>query len=46
MTTVTYELAVEVTLRVPLLGAFKRKAEQMIVDTALAGLKKRVESRG
>lgn len=43
-TTVTYELAVEVTLRVPLLAAFKRTAEQVIVNTALAGLKKRVES--
>ena len=43
-TEVTYELAVELKLRV--LGAFKRKAETVIIDTALRGLKARVESRG
>jgi ribosome-associated toxin RatA of RatAB toxin-antitoxin module len=41
-TEVTYRLAVELT--VPMLGMFKRKAEKMIMDTALKGLKKRVES--
>jgi ribosome-associated toxin RatA of RatAB toxin-antitoxin module len=41
-TEVTYELAVE--LAVPMLGMFKRKAEKMIMDTALKGLKKRVEA--
>jgi hypothetical protein len=28
-----------------MLGMFKRKAEKVIIDTALKGLKKRVESR-
>jgi hypothetical protein len=41
-TEVTYRLAVE--LAVPMLGMFKRKAEKMIMDTALKGLKKRVEA--
>jgi carbon monoxide dehydrogenase subunit G len=41
-TEVTYRLAVD--LAVPMLGMFKRKAEKMIMDTALKGLKKRVES--
>lgn len=40
-TTVTYQLAVDV--RMPLLGMMKRKAEKVIVDTALKELKKRVE---
>jgi len=40
-TTVTYTLAVE--LGVPMLGMFKRKAERVIMDTALKELKKRVE---
>ncbi|MQA27818.1 MAG: cyclase [Micromonosporaceae bacterium] len=40
--TVTYTLAVE--LNMPMLGMFKRKAEKMIMDTALKELKKRVES--
>ncbi|GII26835.1 SRPBCC family protein [Planotetraspora mira] len=39
---VTYELAVE--LKVPMIGMIKRKAEKVLVDTALNGLKKRVES--
>jgi ribosome-associated toxin RatA of RatAB toxin-antitoxin module len=43
-TEVTYRLAVE--LAVPMLGMFKRKAEKMIMDTALKGLKKRVEAAG
>ena len=42
-TTVTYKLAVD--LKVPMLGMFKRKAEKVIIDTALKELKKRVESR-
>lgn len=41
-TEVTYRLAVE--LAVPMLGLFKRKAEKAIIDTALKGLKKRVET--
>jgi ribosome-associated toxin RatA of RatAB toxin-antitoxin module len=41
-TEATYRLAVE--LKVPMLGMFKRKAEKVIIDTALKGLKKRVES--
>jgi ribosome-associated toxin RatA of RatAB toxin-antitoxin module len=40
--TVTYALAVE--LSVGMLGMFKRKAEKMIMDTALRELKRRVES--
>jgi ribosome-associated toxin RatA of RatAB toxin-antitoxin module len=41
-TEVTYELAVD--LAVPMLGMFKRKAEKAIIDTALKGLKQRVEA--
>ncbi|HET7530159.1 MAG TPA: SRPBCC family protein [Mycobacteriales bacterium] len=41
-TDVTYTLAVE--LNIPVLGMLKRRAEKMIIDTALKGLKKRVES--
>jgi hypothetical protein len=40
-TEATYELSVDV--RVPLLGMLKRRAEKMIIDTALKGLKARVE---
>lgn len=40
-TVVTYELTVDVKL--PMIGLLKRKAEKVIVDTALKGLKKRVE---
>jgi|SRR5579875_2300115 len=40
-TEVTYRLAVD--LNVPMLGVIKRKAERMIMDTALKGLKQRVE---
>jgi ribosome-associated toxin RatA of RatAB toxin-antitoxin module len=40
-TKVTYQLAVDVSI--PLLGMLKRKAEKVIIDTALKGLKKRVE---
>ncbi len=41
-TRVTYQLAVDVA--VPLLGTLKRKAEKVIIDAALSGLKQRVES--
>jgi ribosome-associated toxin RatA of RatAB toxin-antitoxin module len=41
-TDVTYSLAVE--LSIPMLGMLKRKAEKVIMDTALKELKKRVES--
>ncbi len=40
-TQVTYVLAVE--LGIPLIGLLKRKAEKVIIDTALRGLKNRVE---
>lgn len=40
-TTVVYELAVDVSI--PMIGMIKRKAEKVIVDTALRGLKERVE---
>lgn len=40
-TRVTYRLAVDV--KVPMLGMLKRKAEKVIIDTALKELKKRVE---
>jgi carbon monoxide dehydrogenase subunit G len=43
-TRVTYQLAVDVV--VPLLGTLKRKAEKVIIDAALSGLKQRVESVG
>ncbi len=41
-TEVTYRLAVDIAM--PMLGMFKRKAEKMIMDSALKELKKRVES--
>lgn len=41
-TRVTYQLAVDIGL--PLLGMLKRKAEKVVVDTALNGLKRRVET--
>jgi carbon monoxide dehydrogenase subunit G len=41
-TRVTYRLTVDV--KIPMIGLLKRKAEKVIVDTALKGLKKRVES--
>ncbi|NUS50316.1 MAG: SRPBCC family protein [Nocardioidaceae bacterium] len=43
-TEVTYRLAVDISI--PMIGMLKRKAEKVIIDTALKGLKKRVESRG
>jgi len=41
-TEVTYRLAVEISI--PMIGMLRRKAEKVIIDTALKGLKKRVES--
>ena len=41
-TEVTYRLAVDIAI--PMIGMLKRKAEKVIIDTALKGLKKRVES--
>ncbi|HJR90705.1 MAG TPA: SRPBCC family protein [Aeromicrobium sp.] len=41
-THVTYTLAVNVSI--PMLGMLKRKAEKVIIDTALKGLKRRVEA--
>ena len=41
-TTVTYSLAVDHNL--PMIGMLRRKAEKVIIDTALKGLKRRVES--
>ena len=40
-TEVTYRLAVDISI--PMIGMLKRKAEKVIIDTALKGLKKRVE---
>ena len=41
-TEVTYRLSLDVTI--PLIGMLKRKGEKMLIDTALRGLKTRVES--
>lgn len=41
-TEVVYKLAVD--LSIPMIGMLKRKAEKVIIDTALKGLKRRVES--
>jgi uncharacterized protein YndB with AHSA1/START domain len=41
-TTVTYSLSVD--LNIPMIGMLRRKAEKVIIDTALKGLKRRVES--
>jgi ribosome-associated toxin RatA of RatAB toxin-antitoxin module len=41
-TEVVYALSIDVD--VPLLGVFKRKAEQVLIDTALRALKARVEA--
>jgi ribosome-associated toxin RatA of RatAB toxin-antitoxin module len=41
-TQVTYLLTMDI--KVPMIGMMKRKAEKMIIDTALKELKKRVES--
>jgi len=42
LTEVTYRLALDVSI--PLIGMLKRKGEKILIDTALKGLKKRVES--
>ena len=41
-TKVTYLLTID--LKIPMIGLMKRKAEKVIIDTALKELKKRVES--
>lgn len=41
-TEVTYRLVVDIS--VPMIGMLKRKAEKVIIEAALRGLKKRVES--
>jgi hypothetical protein len=41
-TEVTY--AITIDLSIPMLGMMKRKAEKVILDTALKELKKRVEA--
>ena len=43
-TEVTYRLALDVSI--PLIGMLKRKGEKILIETALKGLKKRVESLG
>ena len=42
LTEVTYRLALDVSI--PLIGMLKRKGEKILIDTALKGLKKRVET--
>ena len=42
-TQVTYRLALDVSI--PLIGMLKRKGEKILIDTALKGLKRRVETR-
>lgn len=42
-TRVVYRLAVDISI--PMIGMIKRKAEKAIIETALRGLKERVESR-
>jgi ribosome-associated toxin RatA of RatAB toxin-antitoxin module len=42
VTTVTYSITID--LSIPMLGLIKRKAEKVILDTALKELKKRVEA--
>ena len=43
-TDVTYRLSLDVSI--PLIGMLKRKGEKILIDAALKGLKKRVESLG
>jgi ribosome-associated toxin RatA of RatAB toxin-antitoxin module len=43
-TEVTYRLEAE--LSIPMIGMLRRKAEKVIIDSALKGLKRRVESLG
>ena len=38
----TYTLTVDINM--PMIGIFKRKAEKTIIDSALKGLRKRVEA--
>lgn len=42
-TEVTYRLSLDVSI--PLIGMLKRKGEKILIDTALKGLKKRVETQ-
>lgn len=41
-TTVTYELTLDLSL--PIIGLLKRKGERILIDTALKGLKARVQA--
>lgn len=43
-TEVTYRLSLDVSI--PLIGMLKRRGEKIVIDTALKGLKQRVESLG
>ncbi len=43
-TEVTYDLTIG--LRIPMIGMLKRRAEKMIIDTALKGLRTRAENGG
>ncbi len=43
-TTVTYKLSVD--LSIPMIGMLRRKAEKIIIDTALKELRRRVEAGG
>ena len=43
-TRVTYRLAVDVAM--PMIGLMRRKAEKVVIDSALKGLKRRVETGG
>jgi len=43
-TDVSYDLTIG--LRIPMIGMLKRRAEKMIIDTALKGLRTRAESGG
>lgn len=42
-TQVSYQLTIDLTI--PMIGMLKRKAEKVIIETALKGLRQRVESR-
>jgi len=44
-TEVTYRLAVDLAMKIPMMGMVKKQAEKKIIDTALKGLKKEVERR-
>jgi polyketide cyclase/dehydrase/lipid transport protein len=44
VTEVTYQLSV--SIGIPMIGLLKRKGERVIIDAALKGLKRRVESLG